>query len=50
VSLFTNVFGSNVCWGLYSYGMSMDRPYLKLELEAKRSLSRETIFPLDFHS
>jgi hypothetical protein len=40
----------NGCWGLYSYGMSMDRPYLKLELEAKRSLSRETISPLDFHS
>jgi hypothetical protein len=38
------------CWGLYSYGMSMDRPYLKLEFEAKRSLSRETISPLDFHS
>ncbi len=38
------------CWGLYSYGMSMDRPYLKLEFEAKRSLLRETISPLDFHS
>ena len=37
-----------VCWGLYSYGMSMDRPYLKLELEAKRSLLRETISPLVF--
>jgi hypothetical protein len=39
----------NRCWGLYSYGMSMDRPYLKL-VEAKRSLSREAISPLVFHS
>jgi hypothetical protein len=21
-------FGRKTCWGLYSYGMSMDRPYL----------------------
>jgi hypothetical protein len=38
----------HLCWGLYSYGMSMDRSYLKLELEAKRSLSREAISPLIF--
>jgi hypothetical protein len=50
VGFYHACLGFPVCWGLYSYGMSMDRPYLKLEFEAKRSLLRETISPLDFHS
>ena len=25
---FDDCCGTGVCWGLYSYGMSMDRPYL----------------------